>query len=220
MKQFIKNFVLRVWAVARPSAEGKVVFYHDVGLRYTDMGTPAEMFWRHMRHLRPEDRLCFDDGFRGIWDVRNEFVSRGIKPIVFIAVELIGQKEYLSWPEILELQRLGFRFESHTWSHRELTLVNDLKHELEDSRAFLSEKLGKEVTELCLPCGLFSDRVIEAAKAAGYRKIYTSIPGDFDDPVLVPRCLVQDLDEKGFVAVLNGGMKCLAARYRAQHYQR
>ena len=80
----------------------KVVFFHDVGRDYTPMGTPRDSFWALMSCLRRGDRVCFDDGFRGVWDERERL--RGIAPTVFVAIGLVGRPGYLSWEEIRTLQ--------------------------------------------------------------------------------------------------------------------
>lgn len=222
MRNLLKRIVLEVLSWACQNESPKVVYYHDVGRRYTDMGTPTELFWAHMDSLRAGDVVCFDDGFRGIWDERERFAQTSVKPIVFLAVDLIGKTNYLNWDEIRELQRRGFRFEGHSWSHCDLTTFDDtaLWHEVYDSKVALSRGLGKEVDEICFPIGYFSDRVLVACRKAGYRKMYVSYPGIID-PVadIVPRHLVQDLSVSAFRAVLRGGMLPLAGRYRRRHFR-
>lgn len=222
MRKKIKSLLLYVLGVVCRDDAPKVVFYHDIGRKYTDMGTPSELFWAHMACLRVGDVVCFDDGFRGIWDARDRFEQAGVKPIVFLAVDLIGQPNYLNWDEIHELQRLGFRFEGHSWSHCDLTTFDDdqLWHEVYDSKVELSRGLGKEVDEICFPIGYYSERVLVVCRKAGYRKMYVSYPGIID-PVadIVPRHLVQDLSASAFRAVLRGGMLPLAKRYRRRHFR-
>lgn len=222
MRKKLKNLLLYVLSVVCRNDAPKVVFYHDVGRKYTDMGTPTELFWAHVAFLRAGDVICFDDGFRGVWDEREHFAQAKVKPTVFLAVELIGQPNYLNWDEIRELQRRGFRFGGHSWSHCDLTAFDDvtLWHEVYDSKETLSRGLGKEVDEICFPIGYFSDRVLAACRKAGYRKMYVSYPGVID-PVtdIVPRNLVQDLTVSAFRAVLRGGMLPLAKRYRRLHFR-
>lgn len=232
----IKGLLIRCWAVWSRDSRPKVVFYHDVGKRYTPMGTDLNVFLHHMACLRKEDVVCFDDGFRGLWDNREQLaVSRqrlDTRVIVFLAVELVGKQGYLTWDEIRELQdKYGIEFQCHTWSHQ--TLVGPYnkevqepengrtaewyQHELVGSKAELERQLGKKVTALCFPVGYFSDDVIRLCKTAGYEKVYASYPGNATDDYVQPRCLAQDLSVGAFNSVLRGGMSVLTSRYLKLH---
>ena len=130
MKRMVKHLVLKAFAFLFRDDGPKVVYYHDVGTAYTNMGTPLELLKAHVACARqmgfafvsrleglnsPKKLLmCFDDGFRGLWDGRDYFFQEGICPTVFIAVDLVGQLGYMTWDEIRELQRHGFVFQSHT----------------------------------------------------------------------------------------------------------
>ena len=240
MKRMLKEFLLRLWAFLCPSSCPKVVFYHDIGKHWTAMGTDCEVFWQHMKCLRHGDVVCFDDGFRGIWDEREKWRSEGVmgrgsdgvKKIVFLAVELVGRPGYLKWDEIRELQdKYGFEFQCHTWSHQTLAGPwNDevpapvegrteewYRHELVASKCELKRQLGRAVTALCLPVGHFSDSVIGRCRAAGYKKVYASYPGNVTNDYVQPRCIAQDLSVAAFKAVLNGGMTAFKNRYREMH---
>jgi len=233
MRSFVRYLFLRLGAIFG-SRKPKVVFYHDIDKKYTSMGTPEEVFWAHMKCLRDGDVVCFDDGFRGIWDVREKLkvVSCEFRVIVFIAVGLVGKPEYLTWDEIKELQsRYGIDFQCHTWSHQ--TLVGPYnyevaeppngrteewyRHELVDSKAELERQLGKKVTALCFPVGYFTDDVIRRCRESGYEKVYASYPGDVTGGYMQPRCLVQNMSVLEFSFVLNGGMNWLQARYLLRH---
>ena len=236
MVKVIKGLLIRGLAFVHKDDSPKVFFYHDIGKRYTPMGTEVDIFFSHMKYMRKGDVLCFDDGFRGIWDER-EGVSRveraeHKKKIVFLAVGLIGRSGYLTWDEIRELQdKYGFEFQCHTWSHQTLAGPwNDeepvptegrteewYRHELVDSKAELERRLGKKVTALCFPVGYFSDDVISRCTAAGYEKVYASYPGNIVDAYVQPRCLVQNMSVGEFKSVLNGGMNLLGRRYLKRH---
>lgn len=236
MKAFIRRLFLWLGAWISHDFSPKVVFYHDIGRKWTPMGTSADVFWRHMMTLREGDVVCFDDGFRGIWDNRDKFKEASfelsVKAIVFLAVDLVGKPGYLTWDEIKELQdKYGFDFQCHTWSHQTLAgPYNDevpepangrtegwYRHELVDSKAELERQLGKKVTALCFPVGYFTDDVIRRCKAAGYEKVYASYPGDITDNYIQPRCLVQDMSVFEFKCVLSGGMNWLRPRYLRRH---
>lgn len=234
MRRFVKTCLLQIGAWCKGDKAPKDVFYHDIGTVYTPRGTPQDLFLNHLRRLRAGDVVCFDDGFRGIWDVRDVIgrVGRVNKIIVFLAVGLVGRKGYLTWDEIRVLQNeYGVEFQCHTWSHQTLAgpwnneepIPSEgrtdewYRHELVDSKAELEWQLGKKVTALCFPVGYFSDEVIQRCMAAGYEKVYVSYPGNVTSEYVQPRCLVQDLSVYGLKCVLNGGMNLFRRHYLKMH---
>lgn len=258
MKCFVKGLILYAGSLIYHETSPKVVFYHDIGKTYTPMGTDARVFFEHMRVIVGENSgsgregkhvVAFDDGFRGVWEYRDELekvVEVGVRVIVFVAVRLVGQSGYLTWDEIRTLQNeYGIEFQCHSWSHQ--TLVGPMidespkeerteawyHRELVESREKIAAEIGAEVDELCFPVGYFSDELIERCKAAGYKKVYASYPGNLvgvgvgvgdmsgrekDEGYVQPRCLVQDLGPLAFKAVLRGGMMMFFKRYFRKHY--
>lgn len=247
MKRFVKQVLLLIWSIIRRDTASKVVFYHDIGKKYTPMGTDARVFFEHMRVIARENRwsgrhgehvVAFDDGFRGVWEHRNELekiVGAGIKVIVFVAVRLVGEPGYLTWDEIEALNcEYGIDFQCHTWSHQTLVgpMIDESPieerteawywRELVESKDELERRLGKKITGICFPAGLFSQGVIERCRKAGYSQLYASYPGNIpgDNSLIIPRNLVQDLCPIAFKAALRGGLIVFEKRYRNLHYVR
>jgi len=237
LKTTAKLAFLTLGAQLYRNKKSKLLYYHDVygDVKYTSMGISLELFERHLEVIRKagysivprienpdsEVALLFDDGFHGIYDVKRSFYDEGLCPTVFLAVSLIGQSGYLNVDEILELQQHGFIFESHGWSHSDMTRFDDLelKRELVESRQYLSELLGKNVRELCLPIGYYSNHLIEKAFEAGYDTIYSSVPGYYDDKVegMRPRNLVQYASPHEVRLILQGGNTILRNHYKKLH---
>jgi len=237
LKKTVKSVILTLGTQIYRNKKSKLLYYHDVygKVCYTPMGTSLELFEQHLEVIRKagytlvpriknpdsEVALLFDDGFRGIYDVRQFFYERNLQPTVFLAVKLIGQPGYLNREEIVELQDHGFIFESHGWSHSDMTQFDDLelKRELVESRQYLSDLLGKEVRELCLPIGYYSTHLIEKAFEAGYDTIYSSVPGNYDDKVegMRPRNLVQYASPHEVRLILRGGNTILRKHYINLH---
>lgn len=207
MKQLIKHFILFFWSVMRYDDRPKILFYHDIGTKYTGMGTPSDVFWAHMKILSESScgfrhRVGLDDGFRGIWDHRERLkalIVAGLRVDVSIAIDLIGLPQHLTWDEIRQLESdYGVHFLCHTWSHQ--TLIGNMlwdraKREMDDdnhvtyqwyerelraSRKEIERHLGHDVRELCLPVGYFNDEIIGLCHEAGYERIYSSIPGNIE----------------------------------------
>ena len=239
LRSTIKLLLLHLGSLINRNHRSKYVYYHDVigDESYSDMDTPLEKFRQHLAVIRAEGyeivpritkdegqvAILFDDGRRGIWDVREFFYENGLQPTIFLAVNLIGQPGFLTKDEILELQAHGFIFEGHAWSHEALTTFNDddLKRELGESKTYLSQLLGKEVTEICLPIGYFSTHLLEELEKYDYKTIYSSIPGSWNQLVhgrMQPRHCLQFSSEKEVKYILRGGNDGLKKRYEKLHY--
>lgn len=235
-------------SIVHRNHKSKILFYHDVfsSINYkaldadVKMGTPLETFKKHVEVIRNEgyvivDRISkdngevaimFDDGFRGIWECREFFYKEGICPTVFLPVEYIGRKDdgILTIEEILDLQRHGFHFECHGWSHGELTQFDDkeLKHELGDSKDRLEELLKKKITGLCMPVGLFSEHLLDEIRKYNYKDVYSCIPGNFDyhpHGFLITRNLCQFASQTEVKLMLRGGNEMLRGRYERLHHK-
>lgn len=238
MNQLLKDAAIRLMSVLRRDNGPKVVFYHDVFQQEKHYlhATSLALFEKHLDIIRNEGwrvtsslpvkekdcMITFDDGFRGIWECRDFFYERNIRPTVFIAVELVGQDHYLNWKEVLELQAHGFVFECHTWTHRRVTEVprSELQRELSESRDFLCDKLGKNVTQLCFPQGRFNEDICKMCVDYGYEKLFSCIYGNADKtllPNLICRNLVQEVDEQTFLGILRGGANPSWRRYYKMH---
>lgn len=242
--KIIKLALLSIGAVFASRKRSKILYYHDIcSIRFyespdTDviMGTPIELFKKHIEIIKKrgykivqeisndnlEVAIMFDDGYRGIWDNRDYFYENNIYPTVFLAVDLIGKPSFLNIEEILELQNHGFKFECHSWSHKSLAHLShdEVKKELGDSKEYLTKILKKEVSEICLPLGYYSKTLLSELKNYGYKKVYSSIPGNYGEKisgVMETRNLCQFASTLEFKLILAGGGKILRRRYIKQH---
>ncbi len=240
LRSWVKTSLLQLSALVYRNNKSKILYYHDVygDKSYTDMGTTLSMFSRHIEMIKKEGfeivdvvtkpqkqvMLCFDDGFKGIYDTREYFYDNGINPTVFLAISLIGKPGYLSIDEIKELQAHGFRFQCHAWSHTDLTKfsLKELQHEFGDSKVKLSAMLGCEVDEICFPIGYFSQQVLDECRRHGYKKMYSSIPGNYYDFIgfdgLLTRNLLQFATPNQVKLILHGGNDLFRNHYRKMHF--
>lgn len=236
----IKSLLLYFSHLWYKDRKSKIIFYHDVHSpewQYTSMSTLIDAFKSHIDEIRKNGfeivsviknkenqiQICFDDGFKGIYDNKHYFVSESFFPTIFLAVALIGQEGYLSESDILELQSLGFNFESHAYSHLNLVSFSNekLEYELAESKRFLEELLQKKITEICFPIGYFSDRVYKLAKEKGYSKMHSSIPGNYfqeDWNGVVNRNLVQFFSPKEVKYVIFGALIPFRNHYKKRQF--
>ena len=138
--------------------------------------------------------LTFDDGFRGVRDHALPVLEqRGWPCTVFLVSGLIGGTDtwtrtsnpdgrtypLLDADEIADMQRHGVTFHSHTQSHASLPTLDDrdLERELVGSKATLESLLGRQVSYLAYPFGHLDERVVAAARRAGYRGAFSTQPG-------------------------------------------
>jgi heparosan-N-sulfate-glucuronate 5-epimerase len=153
--------------------------------------------------------ITFDDAYRSVFEhafpVLSEF---GLPGTVFVPTAMVGLPGPMKWPGIEkweggshedelrcmtwdELRRLrdeGWEIASHTCTHPDLTKLadDDLRRELTESREVCSRELGAPVTALAYPYGTVDDRVVAAARDAGYEAAATMQPGP-PVPLLWPR---------------------------------
>nr|WP_232224744.1 polysaccharide deacetylase family protein [Leptospira fainei] len=128
--------------------------------------------------------LTFDDGSLTHKTVLVPLLKKyGFRASIFIYPTAISNpkyKFYLSWSELKEALDSGvLDLGSHTVYHPKLPAMKraEIRKQLKDSKSILESKTGKTVQDLAYPFGLYDVRVIEEAKAAGYRMAFTVNPG-------------------------------------------
>ena len=242
LKELIRTGLFVLGRLFYGNKKSKIIYYHDIydGSKYTDMGTPLLLFKKHLEVLSKcgykivpnikdktgEIVIMLDDGFRGIWDCREFFYEKGLRPTIFIAKTLVGKEGYLSEDEIKELATHGWFFQSHTVSHNGMNGLsfNQLDYELKESKLYLENLLGKQIDEICAPLGEFSNWVCEHAYRSGYNVFYSSTPGNFyerltDFSFVITRNLCQSLSPFQFKMAINGGYKILQRVYFKRRYK-
>jgi peptidoglycan/xylan/chitin deacetylase (PgdA/CDA1 family) len=104
-----------------------------------------------------------------------------------------GERPLLCWDELRRLRHLGWEIGSHTWSHPDLTSLDDdeLEQELVKSSDAVRAQLGERCTALAYPYGRTDARVVAAVRRAGYDAAFT-VPRRWSrpEPLLWPRVTV------------------------------
>ncbi len=82
----------------------------------------------------------------------------------------------LDWGQVRALARAGLSIGAHTMRHRVLTHLSaaDVRWELETARACIREKIGFNALDFAYPNGWYSEGVVRAVEAAGYRSAVTT----------------------------------------------
>lgn len=149
--------------------------------------------------------LTFDDGYVDNYQVIIPILEKYDYPATFyIVTDLVGTPEYMSWDQIVELDRKGMDVGSHTAAHRDLVTLGaaDLQAEVAGSAEVLKTHLGHPVYWFCYPAGKYDADVIASLKAAGYLLATSTDPGEqqsSDDPFVLMRYRVRsDTGLEGF----------------------
>ena len=171
---------------------------------------------------RPKGRVVcvtFDDAYRSVIERALPIMAKlGIPGTVFAPTAFVGRAEPMAWPGIDgwlggpheselacmswdELRRLaaaGWEVGSHTRTHPHLTRCGDeqLREELERSRADCGNGMGEPCTSLAYPYGDWDTRVAGVAEAAGYSAACT-LPARLHsaEPLSWPRVGVYHVDD-------------------------
>lgn len=123
--------------------------------------------------------VTFDDGHGSQFCHALPILEKHSVPgVFFVTAGWVGREHYMSWGNLREMHRRGYRIESHGWAHKMLTdcTREELQEELQRSKAFLEDGLGDAVDAISCPGGACSPAVVEACAKAGYRTVYTSEP--------------------------------------------
>jgi peptidoglycan/xylan/chitin deacetylase (PgdA/CDA1 family) len=113
--------------------------------------------------------LSFDDGYTShLTNALPVLRAHGWKGVLNLQV---NQTRYDLKPDAVRtLIRAGWEIDAHTFTHPDLTTVDDaqLRHEVADARAVLRRTYRVPVNFFCYPAGRYDDRVIAALRGAGY----------------------------------------------------
>ena len=150
--------------------------------------------------------LTFDDGFSGLHANRTPVLSRlGIPATVFLVAETLTEAgrpvDWVDTPppyplatltldQVRDMQAAGVRFESHSYSHLDLTQLSfeECVEDLTRSRELLESLLGHQVRLLAYPRGRHDAAVRKAAERAGYSHAFTLPEGpETPGPFAIPR---------------------------------
>jgi peptidoglycan/xylan/chitin deacetylase (PgdA/CDA1 family) len=121
--------------------------------------------------------LTFDDGGLDNYTVAYPILrSHGLVATFFVMTAFVGDPGTMTWSQLLEMRAAGMGIESHTARHADLTVLSAeaLREELGQSREAIQGATGYTPVALSYPFGRYDQRVIDAARAAGYSMAVTT----------------------------------------------
>lgn len=122
--------------------------------------------------------ITFDDGF--LDNFENGFpplIRQQKSAALFVVVNWVGQKGFMTWKEIRELSSSGVTIGSHSLTHRWLPRVSndvELRSEVFDSKKKIEDETGKKVSHFSYPVGGVDERVADLVQQAGYRAAWVA----------------------------------------------
>lgn len=125
--------------------------------------------------------LTLDDGYLDNYTVAAPILKKyGFTATFYVITDFLGSGDYMSWEQVMDLERQGMDIGSHTSSHQDLTILSgaDLSRELKGSAAVLASRLGHPVYWLCYPAGKYDADVVRVSREAGYLLATTTQPGE------------------------------------------
>jgi peptidoglycan/xylan/chitin deacetylase (PgdA/CDA1 family) len=146
---------------------------------------------------RPPCALTFDDGWTDTYEMAFPILQKhGAPATVFLITGAVGTPGMLDWPRILEMERAGISFGSHTVSHALLGHCDParIRTELAESRSQLAERLIRPSQWFCFPKGSHTDAACRLASEY-YAGAVTTEPGWVsrgDDPYRIRRINMHD----------------------------
>jgi peptidoglycan/xylan/chitin deacetylase (PgdA/CDA1 family) len=146
---------------------------------------------------RPPCALTFDDGWLDNYETAFPLLkAHGATATIFLITGNRGTAGMMSWDQVLEMERSGIVFGSHTVSHVELGKCDAarIRRELAESRDTLQQRLSRMSEWFCFPKGSYSPQAVELVKEY-YEGAVTTDPGWValgDDPLRLRRIGVHD----------------------------
>lgn len=124
--------------------------------------------------------ITFDDGHLSNFSKAFPIlVKHKLSAEFYVNTAFVGDKNYMSWEQLREMQNAGMSIQSHGHHHEYFSDMSEsqIESELIQSKKSIEENLGIKVTVFAPPGGRFDNRVVKIAKKLGYQCIATSIPG-------------------------------------------
>lgn len=202
---FLKVLSLRL-AGKSPEALCVVLYYHSVPVNSRNkFARQMDTLLRWTRPISADSKcslttgmmysvVTFDDGFESFLEnALPELEEREIPSTVFVVAGNLGRatdwegypEKIMSREQLLQLPSRLVTIGSHTLTHPVLPNVPEevAMSELAESRKQLEESLQRRITLFSFPYGAFNNELVKCCKAAGYERIFTTLPfAAFADP--------------------------------------
>ncbi|MBX3489212.1 polysaccharide deacetylase family protein [Parvibaculum sp.] len=160
--------------------------------------------------------ITFDDGNVSDLEVAAPILTLAGWPFMsFVLAGRVGQKGYLDYARMRELQNMNCNIGLHGMQHRDWTLLNDeeMHEETSVARKLLEDSLGRRINSVAVPFGKYNRRVLRILAHSGFERIFTSDRGvRLFDGVVQPRYSVTNQSSPRSIGVYIEASRRLRAR--------
>ena len=124
--------------------------------------------------------ITFDDGYQDTYELAAPYLIENNVPFtIFVISNFIKNKKkgYMSERMLKELSKNNLvTIGSHSQNHNKLNELNDIElfNDLNNSKIYLEDLLGKSVISLSYPHGKYNNKVKEKVKEVGYKLAFSS----------------------------------------------
>ncbi|MBW3567248.1 MAG: polysaccharide deacetylase family protein, partial [Proteobacteria bacterium] len=141
----------------------------------------------------------------------------------FVHPSNVGRAGYLSWNELRGMASAGMSIQSHGYTRRYLTDLDDtsVANELLRSRKVIEDRIGEPVSVFAAQGGRINHFIAALARRVGYKAVCGSRPGQWhrhSRKIVIPRIAVRvstSGDEiSGWLSDRPLALTALAGRYR------
>ena len=176
------------FGVTRENFRAQMALIHDMGFVFVTFDEITRPLGREERPL--QCAVCFDDcGSGTVLGAAAIEQYAGRATFYAIANRIREQRsenrrhQHLDPQALRRLSDAGHEIGSHSVSHRNMGLLSDEEafREATDSKAMISDIIGKEVTSFCYPFGRYNASTPRLVEAAGYRNA-AALLGPKQDP--------------------------------------
>jgi peptidoglycan/xylan/chitin deacetylase (PgdA/CDA1 family) len=146
--------------------------YHTIGL--------ADLVERLQKGLALPAKpvvLTFDDGYDDNYSQAFPALRQhGFTGTFFLITDAVGNQEYMTWNQAIEMSRQGMSIEPHGRTHADLAAssASDQLWQIAGSQKILEEKLGQPIRFYCYPSGRYNAQTITTLRAQGYLAAVTT----------------------------------------------
>lgn len=125
--------------------------------------------------------ITFDDGYRNFYENAFPLLKKyNMKATEFVITQVVGIPAYLTWNQILEMDKSGLvEIGAHTRHHPNLPDLSqqEITNEIKGSKQDLETHLGHPIEWFAYPYGSYSDFIIQSVKDAGFKGATSTIYG-------------------------------------------
>ncbi len=153
---------------------------------------PLKQLVFHLQHKKPFKQkvmvITFDDGFNSAYTKLLPLVRQYKYPVtLFVYTDFIKvrSKRNLTWNRLKKMQQADIDIQCHSRSHADLAALcknssiclqnkRQLYDEMHRAKQTIELYLGKKIDYFAFPYGRYNLHVIELAKAAGYKRVFST----------------------------------------------